>query len=51
MKSYCDKCGLEYDECDCLTSEMEKRIVILEQELDKLIYIVQNISNYIREDK
>lgn len=45
----CAEC-LKKDVClHCYTEELEGRIVILEEELDKLTNIVEAISNYIKE--
>lgn len=41
--SDCDKCGLEDNDCRCYIRDLEKRIEFLEEELDKLTFIVEKI--------
>jgi len=37
MSDACDKCGLEDPECHCYLYELEQRVTLLEEKLDKLM--------------
>ncbi len=43
----CDKCGLEDPECHCYLYEVEERVSILEEELDKLKNVVKSMSDHL----
>lgn len=43
----CDLCGQSDAECHCYIRELEERIEILEDELDKLTFVVEKISDWI----
>lgn len=49
MIADCDRCGLEDPECQCYLHEIAKRVEALEEGLDKLTFVVEAISNHIKE--
>ena len=44
----CDKCGLDDPDCQCWLSELDERVIRLEEELDKLTDVVKAISDCIK---
>lgn len=47
MSGECDLCGVSDYECKCYLYEMDKRIDFLAGELERLTYVVKEISEYI----
>jgi len=47
MSGECDHCGLEDPYCKCYEQGLEKRIVFLEEQLDKLTSVVAKINDYL----
>lgn len=47
----CDMCSLENHECHCYLQELEDRVAHLEEELDKLTFVVERISKTINKSQ
>jgi DTW domain-containing protein YfiP len=45
----CDMCGLNFSDCTCDITDLEKRVAFLEEELESLTDIVYEMSEFIKE--